>query len=637
MKRIKHFWQSQSVVIKQLLIIIPICLIILIFLDIIQNRQLTIRLSENLTKQLNGLADEHRLGFDSYIQSFHNSTRLISSLKHFIDYLDKYKSSSNNLNKMTHFADLPPPWLPKSSVLRGFYKARVALLLSPTNELISSYYHRVKLKTDNNIDNKVTEILSSLKSRYILKKLVHSQSYMTEINNIPYLISSQLTKNRYGVRFMLILLTPLDNQFLSDVLSEYYHKNKGITLLINSESNQIVSSSESKQIKTGVDINTYLKQYLVAGKSFFDYGTSDLRIQFASVIPITDVKKTFRNEIIEFRKQKLLLAVILVIAFVIIIYILIFRIKALTQYIHNIQESKFHIIDTVDHKLKSVKGDEIHVLYKQFNLLIKNIEQNHSILQSEILERKSKEKELSLAKTRADKANQAKSEFLSSMSHELRTPLNAILGFSQLLTYDKNLSPLQLKNSQEIFNSGTHLLNIINDLLDLSRIEEGRLELNIKPVNIKQLLEECYQLISPLAINENITMYFDSNNLNSDIISVDYTRLKQVILNLLSNAIKYHANINPSIWLFCETDNNQLIISVKDNGVGIDKEKLHNLFEPFNRLGAEKGDIEGTGIGLVISRKLISLMKGKITVESSVGEGACFHIYLPLNKENNEK
>jgi signal transduction histidine kinase len=637
MKLIKYFFQKQSIVIKQFIVIISICLVILLLLDIIQNKQLTVRMSENLNKELKGLAHEHRLGFDNYIQSIHNSVKLISSLKRFVDYINHYQAGSGKDNSLIYFADKPPNWLPKTSILRGFYRARLALLISPENDLLSAYYNRVKVKADNAISNQTMQIVNHLKSKYLLRKLVHNQSYMTQINNIPYLISSELRNNQNGKGFMLILLTPLDNQFLADILSAYYHKDKGITVLINSENDLVISSSEASSIKTGENIHRYAKQYLFAGTSFFDYGSSDLRVQFASVIPITDVNKTFKNEILEFRKQKLLLAMVLVIGFILIIYTLIYRIKALTQYIYNIQQSKFNVIDSVEKNPNPNKGDEIFILYNQFNLLIKNIEQNQKILQCEILERKSKEKELSLAKNKADKANLAKTEFLSSMSHELRTPLNAILGFSELLTFDKSLSPLQLKNSQEIYNSGSYLLSLVNDLLDLSRIEEGRLNLHLKKVNINELLEECYQLISPMAKKENITIYYDHSINNSDLITVDYTRLKQVVLNLLSNSIKYHSPIKkPKIWLNSSIEGNQLIISVKDNGLGIEKEKFHKLFEPFNRLGAEKGHIEGTGIGLVISKKLIALMQGNITVENSSEKGACFRIHLPLNENNHE-
>jgi len=638
MKLIKYFLQKQSIVIKQFIVIISICLILLFLLDIIQNKQLTVHLSENLNKELRGLADEHRLGFDHYIQSIHNSVKLISTQKRFIDYIDQHHTVAIKQNSKIHFASNPPQWLPKPSVLRGFFKARLALLLCPESQLISAYYNRTRVNSDTDISDKTAQIVNYLKSKYILRKLVHNQSYMTQINGMPYLISSELRNNRDGKRFMLILLTPLDNQFLADILSAYYHKDKGITVLINSENDLVISSSEASLIKTGVNIHRYAKQYLFAGKSFFDYGTSDLRVQFASVIPITDVNKTFKNEILEFRKQKLLLAMVLVIGFILIIYMLIYRIKALTEYIHTIQQSKFNILDSVEQNSNPNKGDEIHILYNQFNHLIESIEKNHKTLQCEILERKSKEKELSLAKNKADMANQAKTEFLSSMSHELRTPLNAILGFSQLLTYEKGLSTIQLKNSQKIYDSGIYLLKIINNLLDLSRIEEGKFILHLEKVVIKDLLKECYQLISPLAVNESVAvLYYEDQNIESGAITADYTRLKQVVLNLLSNSIKYHAPIEPIVWLSSTIENKKLIISVKDNGLGIDKENLQSLFKPFSRLGAEKSDIEGTGIGLVISKKLISMMNGSISVESSAGEGACFKIYLPLDEKVNEK
>ncbi|MFK5985615.1 MAG: ATP-binding protein [Pseudomonadota bacterium] len=630
----KKFTCSYSIVIKQLIVVVTINLSILFILDVVQNKNLTARLSKNIETQLHGLAEEHRRGFDAYAQSINHAVKLIITQQRFTDYIDSYNLADNSTLNNIHFAANPPAWLPSSSVLRSFYKARIAVLISPENTLVSAYYHRTKKRSDSNIYQQTKDLLLQLNSKYLLRKWSRNQFYLTELNNRPYIISTQFVKNHDADRFILILINPLDNKFLADVLSEYYHKGRGITLLINSDSNEVISSSEPDRIKPGDNVNNYSQQYLLAGDSFFDYGASDLRIHFTSVIPLTDVNKTFKEEIYESRKEKFFLAAVLTIAFIIITYMLVFRIKNLTEYIQKLQQSKFSSDESLQQPTLFFKGDEIRYLYKQFDLLINNIEQNQNNLQTEIKERKSKEKQLAISMLKADKANLAKSEFLSSMSHELRTPLNAILGFSQLLSYDQSLNKLQRSNVQKIYDSGYYLLSLIDDVLDLSRIEKGKLSLNIEPIDINQLLLECQHLTNAMAEKEKVKIYYDSKELITENILLDHKRLKQVVLNLLSNAIKYIHSHEPIIWLTCKIENRQLFIDVKDNGRGIDKKKIKKLFVPYNRLGAEKGNIEGTGIGLVISKQLITMMGGTISVQSLIGEGTTFQICIPLKGDN---
>ncbi|MCK5697010.1 MAG: response regulator [Gammaproteobacteria bacterium] len=249
-------------------------------------------------------------------------------------------------------------------------------------------------------------------------------------------------------------------------------------------------------------------------------------------------------------------------------------------------------------------------------------------VEQDISYKKEVEYNLIQEKERAEQANKTKSEFLASMSHELRTPLNAIIGFAQLAELDDNISEQQKSNSSEIYSAGKHLLSLINDILDLSAIESGRVKLHMKHVQYEAIIKECYKLIQPIALEKQITLDFSNYICNCEV-EADYLRLKQVLLNLLSNAIKYTERLG-RVQLECNGDMpDHIIINITDNGDGISPENLTHLFKPFERLGMENSSIQGTGIGLVISKKLIKMMNGDITVKSTVGEGSTFSIILP--------
>jgi PAS domain S-box-containing protein len=246
----------------------------------------------------------------------------------------------------------------------------------------------------------------------------------------------------------------------------------------------------------------------------------------------------------------------------------------------------------------------------------------------DVTERKLMDRELENAKSVAEKANLAKSDFLSSMSHELRTPLNAILGFAQLL---EGSSPpptdAQGVKLNQIIKAGWYLLELINQILDLAVIESGKLLLSRESVSLIDVMLECQAMIEPQARKRDIHINFLPFD-TSWFANADRTRVKQVLINLLSNAIKYNRE-HGTVEVACSMNNPERIrISVKDSGKGLSAEKLAQLFQPFNRLGQETGTEEGTGIGLVVTRQLIELMGGKIGVKSTVDAGSEFWIEL---------
>jgi len=230
----------------------------------------------------------------------------------------------------------------------------------------------------------------------------------------------------------------------------------------------------------------------------------------------------------------------------------------------------------------------------------------------------------------AQKANRAKSEFISSMSHELRTPLNSILGFAQLIEFDATQpTPSQKRSLDQILKAGWHLLELINEILDLSLIESGKVRMSREPVSLDEVMLECRAMIESQAVTRGIGLSFQKLAL-PHFVQADRTRLKQVLINLLFNAIKYNKPGGSVAVEYTVSPSDSIRISVRDTGLGMAQEQLAQLFQPFNRLGKETGAEEGTGMGLVVTKRLVELMGGSIGAGSVLGVGSVFWIELSL-------
>jgi signal transduction histidine kinase/CheY-like chemotaxis protein len=348
-------------------------------------------------------------------------------------------------------------------------------------------------------------------------------------------------------------------------------------------------------------------------------------------------------------------------------YLLTRRLGAfLTEPISSITEIAREVVTTRDYsrRARRISDDEAGELVDSFNAMLTEIElrtraledsyqaiareaeerasAQHEVMRlNEELEGRVHERtlqlemtnnELELAVEAAKSANAAKSAFLSSMSHELRTPLNAILGFAQILTSDSLPTTLVQKKefANHVLKSGRHLLTLINEILDLAKVESGTVTLSMEPVALDDMLTECRGMVEPMGQPRKIRMLFP--NLTGAVLMADRTRLKQVLLNLLSNAVKYNREMG-AVVLDCKVINaTRVRVSVQDTGHGLRPDQLEALFQPFNRLGQENGVEEGTGIGLVVTRRLVELMGGSIGVSSSVGVGTVFWIELELTE-----
>ena len=243
-----------------------------------------------------------------------------------------------------------------------------------------------------------------------------------------------------------------------------------------------------------------------------------------------------------------------------------------------------------------------------------------------LTERKRIESELKLALSTAENASNAKTAFLSSMSHELRSPLNAILGFAQLINSSASPpTPQQRESVEQILKAGWYLLELINEILDLATIESGKISLSLEPLSLEEVLRDCEAMIEPQARARAIRLTFAEID-KSLRVAADRVRIKQVFINILSNAIKYN-RAGGAVRVTCSaTDAEHIRISFEDTGAGLPPHRVANLFQPFERLGQEVGGVEGTGIGLVVSKRLVELMSGRIGAQSAVGVGSLFWV-----------
>lgn len=288
------------------------------------------------------------------------------------------------------------------------------------------------------------------------------------------------------------------------------------------------------------------------------------------------------------------------------------------------------ILRTLEHgEADAVLGKEGPSLVRSMNLI--GGESQVKLALEELAKARAIELEIARkSQEAAEAANIAKSEFLSQMSHELRTPLNAILGFAQLM--ESSVPPptgAQIERLTQITKAGWYLLSLINEILDLSLIESGKLSLSPESLSLKQVMLECQQMIEPQAQKSDIKLTFSPFD-NTCFVRADRGRLKQVLVNLLSNSIKYNREHGTVDVRCAESASGRIRISIKDSGVGLSPEKLAQLFQPFNRLGQENGAIEGTGIGLVVVRRLLDLMGGTIGVTSDVGGGGGSEFWIEL-------
>lgn len=276
------------------------------------------------------------------------------------------------------------------------------------------------------------------------------------------------------------------------------------------------------------------------------------------------------------------------------------------------------------------RQDEVGALDRAFREMLAKLRNIYRTLEDRVEERTC---ELKDAMIDVEEASRAKSDFLSSMSHELRTPLNAVLGFAQLIEMDRNLDDGHRASIQQILKSGRHLLDLVTQLLDLSRIESGSMAISMEDIDVLYLVDESVEMMMPVAAHMGVTLERVPFKCTPIYARGDITRLRQCLLNLISNAIKYNTS-GGFVRVECElVDGREVRITVHDTGIGIPADKQGDVFETFSRLGQESSSIEGTGIGLILTRRILNMMNGEIFFTSEAGKGSSFWMVLPALHE----
>lgn len=494
-------------------------------------------------------------------------------------------------------------------------------------------------------DNPVLSSLFTIPQANWFREAKQGKAYISDVlvssQGTPYMIMSEPADNNNVVaaRFRMDILWK--------IVDELRFGEGGITFVVD-QSGRIIAHPDRTRVLQNTSVALREEFVLAKNSANFTWSGSYVNLQGDNVIgTVRPIPGTNWLLIAELQRREALARshaalVFLSVAGGLFGLIAMLIITRLSQHfvfgpIGRLQEASQSIGQgDLETQIPVVARNEIGQVALAFNDMVirlrdreEQITQNAS-LKAELKERERTQAELQKAKEAAEKANLAKSEFLSRMSHELRTPLNATLGFAQLLERDTQfpLEARQEKRVVQILKAGKHLLGLINEILDISRIEAGKLTLSLEPVQVSTIVFETLELVSPLAEKAGITLKTDIPS--GIFVIADNQRLKQVLLNLLTNAIKYN-QAGGNVRLYCEAhEETKLRLYVKDTGHGIPNEKMRDLFQPFNRLGAEETNIEGVGIGLALSKHLMDAMNGTLNVSSVKGEGSTFWATFPL-------
>ncbi len=535
--------------VKGLLITFAVGIVAWAILDYFQSRALESIFLAQIEERLDREAQEDRIRFDSYVKAHHESVRLLVAQKGFTDYVMQKSRDWKSAAEGVIFYREPPGWLPKPSILRSLVRIRYALLLDAEGKVREVY---------QGVPDPLPGAL--LKPTALLQQLSHNQSFMTNIENVPFLLASEsLRETSEGIsRTMatLMLANPLDHEFLTDSQKPYHGQIFALILGIVTAPglNSVLVSTHPDLIPPGTEIKTLERKYLITGKSFFDYGASDLALGFASFVPLDEVDSLVGSIIVRDRRQRALTAFILILAFAAIMLAITKRIERITKSI-----SEFSRQALLGRPQEYKKGDELHILEDRFHRLTEEvISSREQLVQAEKLS--------------------ALGRLTANVAHEIRNPLTAIGGFAKRLNKRFSTDGPEKDHVEIIISEVDNLERVLKNVLAFSR--EARLALDIHGPN--GIIEDVLKIYEERCSEQSIGIRKDFGEVSE--IMVDRAQVREALQNLVVNAI----DSMPDGGILTVSTAEEtlrgapyLVIKVADTGEGIPGNKVQMIFEPF--------------------------------------------------------
>jgi signal transduction histidine kinase len=593
--------ESMSLTMKGLLFTVVVGTIAWGTLDYFQSRALKSLFLGQLEERLDREAQEDRIRFDSYVKAHHESVKLLVGQKGFVDYVSEKERGWKGMPEGVVFHRDLPPWLPKPSVLRSLVTIRYALLLDGKGR-VREIYQAVPEPPPGAL----------LKPTRLIYQLSHNQSFMTEIEDVPFLVASEsLMQQANGTRktvATLMLASPLDNDFLRSSQRPYHGQIFALTfgIVTSPGLNKVLVSTHPELLPAGSEIDKFGKKYLITGKSFFDYGASDLTLGFAAFVPVEEVNSLVGSIITRDRRQRAVTAAILISVFALIMLGITRRIERVTRSI-----SDFSRQALLGEPHEDMKGDELHILEERFHRLTEEVVSSREQL------------------VQAEKLS-ALGRLTANVAHEIRHPLTSIGGFARRL--DKRFpADTPEKEYAEIIISGVDKLEkILRNVLTFSR----GTALTLESHDPNGIIEESLKMFEDRCREQSIRIRRDLGDVPG--IMVDRIRVMEAVNNLISNSIDAMPGGGTLTVTAKEESRREmryLVVQVADTGQGIPADKVQMIFEPFfttKILG------RGTGLGLSICKKIIEDHGGFVRVESQMDKGSVFTLYLPYENRRND-
>ena len=599
------------ITIKMLFITLVTASAVAFVLDYFHQQELRDALYDQLAVRLNKQAQEDRIRFDFYVGAYPQAAKLIASQKRFMDYIMREWRVAKGAPGVRYYDEIPP-WMPTPSVIRSLAHIEYAMLLDSRGRTAEVFRNSPEPLPP-----------SLLRPSALLRELSYNQSIMTELDGRHYLVTSEPVSIPGGRTATLMLAAPLDEDFLTR--SQKGAGEEHIIALVKGSPPAVVASNWPEALPAGTSVESVKGKFLITGQSFFEVGSSDLPLQFASFVPTEEVESLSRSLLAAARRNYTFTTFVLIVVFSTVVLWMTRHIRKLTFGIVEFSRNALGIAP------RSIpKGDELLILEDQFRSLTDEIVAARETLDKEAAA-------LKAAKESAEAANRAKSVFLANMSHELRTPLNAVLGFSGLMRSAPDATEEQKEHLNIIIRSGEYLLNLINNVLDISKIEAGRVELEEADVDLYQLVHEMRSLMHARAEEKRLSFIVEQSPDLPRYVTVDAGKLRQVLINLAGNAVKYTGSGGVILRAGFVNERSRIRFEVEDSGPGISKEDRERIFFPFVQVGDRPSKEAGTGLGLAISKQYVELMGGRIGVESEPGRGSVFHFEVPVGIPSIEK